>query len=166
MRIDFYKSLHDVDINSSLCSPHHVIVPNKDRWIDVDTSIRNQLRDKHKKLQEELLTNFNHPMHNFNARLIQGEISAGGAFPFICRLKVNPNVSHFTEKISLFSRKARVYVECPSFSGNVYFQCNDPDPREVLDILRYVGYSSMIANDSAATQNIHYNECRNYGCFI
>lgn len=114
------------------------------------------LDEQQESVANELLAHFNHPAHNFGARRLERNlISAGGRYPFNASLNVHTWTDLFdrlrTEPEGFFGKlfgshgsQHATYFEIPALKGHIEYQCENPDPREVLDILRLIGYGASI----------------------
>lgn len=118
---------------------------------------------------DEFLAHFNHSNHNFGAVVTKiskdydqfgyAKISAGGPFPFVVDLGFQ-RTSEVINRSEILRNGFFDYLLCrdglpdysravygpPSweFSGNIYFQCDNSDPRELLDILRCIGCDASV----------------------
>ncbi len=115
-------------------------------------------------LTNQLLSHFNSDKHNFNAKKMEnGDIFVGGIWPFNCTLNVHtycsvlgrdyfekeiPRKNSFLQLI-LGEKKIKIDYQIPALRGHIFYQCDNLNPAEVLEILRgELGYGAAIYRDS------------------
>ena len=105
---------------------------------------RNQLKEE---AINQLLAHFNHSVHSFNAHIIDGvwpgdkHIQSHGKFPFIVYdIDTWSRISTIRHKKLFKTIEETFFREPTTVNATIKFNCLNPDPKELCDILDYIGY--------------------------